>query len=962
MFVAYTRSSEIDPMAWSDGGWHWPLLALLLFLFTFGSVAILIVLYFAIFIIGCLIIAYFYGKQMSLSSLQILWPCLQMSRPGLTQVIGRMENITKSKNFDRRMTGAFVIDEVLQEVLEYTIRDYIKSWYWQISDDDGFLHDIRQSTQKIAVSFASKTKDVNWMPYFTQRLVDDFASHIRLYRRAMDKCSLTPKEDGYSAQLESLFFDTEVAMENNMCRDLVCTSIEHERQYLQDLSEVLLFLLLPPEDFNNKPFRYLLREVLVNGIFIPTVDMFSDPDYINQTVAWLCKDMTFNNETFMTVIKTSSIIDELEAIEEVVETDILKWRSKDTGGSDDTLIKQNLNSLLFVKSVCEGRIKRLQSGYDDSDLSQEIPESFKAKNLFVLNLDEIVNNNVALTYFIEFLTTRGQQQYLYFYLNVEGFRTAAEQQISEAQQNHKNSGTFEPDLESLRQVATIIYDQYLSDKASSRIRVDTDFIKRALQKIRNKMMSEDVFDEVQARVYQILHGETYYESFLQSSLYIRLLDDLGLLSENHKMGGDIGGLEDVPRIIWFKSEDSGSISSRSNQSRSSSQDHSGEPTITAEVTQTGIVKEADKTYAIFAVTVKRTADNNEEISDVYRRYSDFHDLHMIVTEKFANLDCPSLPGKTVLKNMNKEFLEKRRKALNAYIQYLLDPEQWETYQGLKYLVMKFLAPGLWEKHKSDLARKMDTIVNPLKSSMRTVGNAVKHVPAGLRGSSHDGLSKGLTDESDIDPQTMDSTKVGAGLDPESEDNIPLRILLLLMDEVFDLKHKNQWLRRRLVTIMRQLIKATYGDRINRKIVDHVDWMTSAEQMAEYIKTFRDSFWPSGILAESRPERDQHTKMRTRVVCKAKMLGSIPDEMRTLMGTDTVKLGTFQVFEMFQLKNLNKRFVYVFLEGVIETLFPHNKFLVLFRKLHSSSLRLKPEQGGRKDSLKDTGVRKRKVNA
>ena len=25
------------------------------------------------------------------------------------------------------------------------------------------------------------------MPYFTQRLVDDFASHIRLYRRAMDK-------------------------------------------------------------------------------------------------------------------------------------------------------------------------------------------------------------------------------------------------------------------------------------------------------------------------------------------------------------------------------------------------------------------------------------------------------------------------------------------------------------------------------------------------------------------------------------------------------------------------------------------------------------------------------------------------------------------------------------------------------------------------------------------------------
>ena len=40
-------------------------------------------------------------------------------------------------------------------------------------------------------------------------------------------------------------------------------------------------------------------------------------------------------------------------------------------------------------------------------------------------------------------------------------------------------------------------------------------------------------------------------------------------------------------------------------------------------------------------------------------------------------------------------------------------------------------------------------------------------------------------------------------------------MLLLMDEVFDLQQKNQWLRRRIVTILGQLLKATYGDTINR---------------------------------------------------------------------------------------------------------------------------------------------------
>jgi sorting nexin-13 len=66
----------------------------------------------------------------------------------------------------------------------------------------------------------------------------------------------------------------------------------------------------------------------------------------------------------------------------------------------------------------------------------------------------------------------------------------------------------------------------------------------------------------------------------------------------------------------------------------------------------------------------------------------------------------------------------------------------------------------------------------------------------------------------------------------------------------------------------------------------------------------------------------------------------PDEMRTMLGTDSIRHGTFNVFNMFQHKRLNKRFIYVFLEGVLETLFPNNKFGQLFRKQHSRSRRVK----------------------
>ncbi|XP_061179851.1 sorting nexin-13-like isoform X2 [Saccostrea echinata] len=905
-----------------EEGWKWPALALFLFLVTFGSVGILSLGYIICIMMGGLVMTLYYGRQLSLSSLTTELPDLTRSRPGILNVVNKMESSPRGKNFDRRMTGASVIDEALHEVLTYAIKDYIKSWYRQVSDHDGFVLDIRQCVQKLTITFASRTKDVDWMPFFSQRLVDDFASHLRLYRRAREQASVPQTDDTYEEQVVSAFFDLELAMEKDKCRDLVCLDPEAEKQYLQNLSEVLLFLLLPPDDFQNKTFRYILREVLVNGIFLPTIELLSDPDYINQLVAWLCKDGSFTNETFLNVIKTSHLMDELEAVKEITEQNIAKWRSKDTGGADDAEIKQKLNSLIFVKNICEGRIRRIQEGGIED--IEEPPDICRAKNIFVLSLDEIIENNIALAVFIEFMTNVCGQQYLFFYLNVEGFRTAAGQQVMAAHQRAMNGVSTEADLESLRRAAMIIYDQYLSDKGTSKIKIDNDITRRTLQKIKNKNISEDLFDEAQSKVYQILHSEQYYEAFLQSHVYLKMLQEMGLSKPDKPDDGDTSSLDEVPQIIWFKMDDSAEESSLP-RSRSDSP-VTMETVITAFISQTGIMKESDKnsakTYAVFAIRATKTSGDEEDVSETYRRYSDFHDLHMLIQEKYPEFQGPPLPGKTVLKNMNKDFLEKRKKSLDTYLQTLMKPEIWAKYPGMKELVLKFVAPGLWEKHKSELARKMDTLVNPIKTSVKSVGRAVSQDSLIFKGDSMD----------------RRSGKVSDGLDVDA-DNIPLRVMLLLMDEVFDLREKNTWLRRRIVAVLKQLIKVTFGDSINKKIVDYVEFLTSAEQMAEYVRKFRDAFWPGGSLAEPRAPRDHHTKMRTRVLCRAKMLGSVSDDFRHLMGTETIRVGTSRMFDMFQHQTLNKRFVYVFLEGVIITLFPQNKFSELFQRLHSRSERV-----------------------
>lgn len=65
-------------------------------------------------------------------------------------------------------------------------------------------------------------KEVDWTPYLTTQLVDEAATHLRLYRTAVSKVKENPNLD-----LLSVFFDLEASMEKNLCRDMVCIDESH---------------------------------------------------------------------------------------------------------------------------------------------------------------------------------------------------------------------------------------------------------------------------------------------------------------------------------------------------------------------------------------------------------------------------------------------------------------------------------------------------------------------------------------------------------------------------------------------------------------------------------------------------------------------------------------------------------------------------------------------------------------
>ena len=63
---------------------------------------------------------------------------------------------------------------------------------------------------------------MDWIPYLTTVLVDDTASHLRLFRQSQVKI-----RENCNADLVSTFFDFEATMERNLCRDMVSLDDSH---------------------------------------------------------------------------------------------------------------------------------------------------------------------------------------------------------------------------------------------------------------------------------------------------------------------------------------------------------------------------------------------------------------------------------------------------------------------------------------------------------------------------------------------------------------------------------------------------------------------------------------------------------------------------------------------------------------------------------------------------------------
>merc|ERR1719189_88397 len=711
---------------------------------------------------------------------------------------------------------------------------------------------------------------------------------------------------------------------------------------------MLSYLILPKGEFGTGPVRCLIREILVGSLIKPGLGNLADPDFVNQTLVWLYSDYQIKTEVFVSVLRHTESMGELEASRDLVSKEVTRLRSRDSKAEDSEGCRLQLNSLLYLRKVIDTKINRIQSGFSGNsyglpaniDWSSRINPNTK---LFNLPLEVILKNNIALSYFIDYMTAVSSQHIIFFYLNIEGWKVSAEQQIQAMEVEYLKTGTndkFGGYLESMKEAALSIYQEYLSDKANPRIDVDDSLNKKLLLRIRSESPDPTWFDEVaQSTHLQLEKTDKYLKDFKRSVGYLKLLAELDLLKgeleEDEESVGEAAETLSLNSFDNARSEassgsecplaagelDLGRRSSSPHPGPGPRQGHSRNASLgslgggggkselsefSAEIIDIHLAREngSGKQFVNYVILVKR----NDSKWQILRRYSDFFYIYQTITGQYLNLAKLPFPGKKTFGNLERNVVEKRRRMLAEYLTALLALDT-SLYPGLYETVFTFLSPGWQSSNKSNAVVQAVTAVSQdIQRSVKTVSTAVNAVPVKISKNVDiviDGISKVFT-QKDIQDEIVTNSKVGAGL--EHDDNIPLRITLRLLDEVFDLADRNIWLRRQMIIVLRQIVKTMFGDTVNKKIVDYFASLTSVDAVSGYLNNIKDNFWPGGFPPAPAPARDEAQRMRTRVAARASLFSSLSDELRRVIGSETSRAGLAMLFEMLQFPTLNKRLV------------------------------------------------------
>lgn len=308
-------------------------------------------------------------------------------------------------------------------------------------------------------------------------------------------------------------------------------------------------------------------------------------------------------------------------------------------------------------------------------------------------------------------------------------------------------------------------------------------------------------------------------------------------------------------------------------------------------------------YAIYIIEVQRQAGEQMPAATwtITRRYSEFHNLHQRLRAKYRSVRGLDFPRRRMVMKLQRDFLHKRRVALEKYLhELLLLPDVCRSRELRAFLSQSVIAPNEEGNLEGDKQDMMTRFYNSVTDGMEDLmGNIPILDQLSVTGQN---LLSAATNQLSTMPSTIiedpltaaeAEAELNAFEDRELEPFVkPICDIFL---EVFELNRGNNWLRgRAVVVVLHQLL----GGTIERKVRDNVKALLQEESVVRYVGLIKDIMWPGGQLNRDRKVRTASEKANSRTEASLMLATLIPDLAGSVVGRVNAQSASRRIFATF----------------------------------------------------------------
>jgi sorting nexin-25 len=307
-----------------------------------------------------------------------------------------------------------------------------------------------------------------------------------------------------------------------------------------------------------------------------------------------------------------------------------------------------------------------------------------------------------------------------------------------------------------------------------------------------------------------------------------------------------------------------------------------------------------KEYAIYVVEVQRKAGEQMPAASwvITRRYSEFHELHQKLREKYPSVRHLDFPRRRMVLHLQSDFLHKRRLALEKYLrELLLLPDVCRSRDLRAFLSQSAIAPG--SDNLDNIEDKKDMITRFYNSVTDGMEDILGNIPVldSLSVAGQSLISAATNQLSTMPPLVSEDPMTAAEAEAELNafENRELEPFVKpicdIFLEVFELNRGNNWLRgRAVVVVLHQLL----GGTIERKVRENIKTLVQEESILKYITLLKDNMWPGGEKRESVP-RTANQKAKSRTEASLMLATLVPDLAGGVVGRVNAQAASRRIF-------------------------------------------------------------------